>query len=386
MAGRVRALFREPGLHPLVRDPAGVAVGRRHLPGEPGQRGAVQPRARHRPRRPWPSASRSSCCRTRSSARSPASSSTGGAASGCCCSPTSSAPAIVVLAAGAADLAGPDQSGVLRHRAGGHQRQPVLPVGTVGRPAAHGLRNRGWCWPTRCPRPRARSRRSPAPASPCCCGTRSAAATTADAGAGLSPQPSSTCSARWWSAGSTPTRSGRTWTRSSPGRRCGTSWGSSGAASSPAAGTSGRVRRARNALLAIGAHRLFYGISTIATILLYRNYFTDHGVWRAGLPRPRRGVQRQRGRRAARARSLTPAVTARITKEAWIAAAAGRCGRRRAQRSALPYRQDLFVARRRCSSASSPRARRSASTPSSRRASTRSSSAGCSRCTTPCST
>jgi MFS family permease len=39
---------------------------------------------------------------------------------------------------------------------------------------------------------------------------------------------------------------------------------------------------AGNALLAITAHRLFFGASTIATLLLYRNYFTDHGFFRTG--------------------------------------------------------------------------------------------------------
>ena len=33
----------------------------------------------------------------------------------------------------------------------------------------------------------------------------------------------------------------------------------------------------------IGAHRFFYGISTTATLLLYRNYFTDHGIFRRQL-------------------------------------------------------------------------------------------------------
>ena len=37
------------------------------------------------------------------------------------------------------------------------------------------------------------------------------------------------------------------------------------------------------ALLAIGGHRFCYGISTICTLLLYRNYFHDDGVFRAGL-------------------------------------------------------------------------------------------------------
>ncbi|MDT4929656.1 MAG: hypothetical protein QOF92_2523 [Pseudonocardiales bacterium] len=36
-------------------------------------------------------------------------------------------------------------------------------------------------------------------------------------------------------------------------------------------------------LAAIGLHRLFYGITTVCTLLLYRNYFHDHGFFRAGL-------------------------------------------------------------------------------------------------------
>ncbi len=37
------------------------------------------------------------------------------------------------------------------------------------------------------------------------------------------------------------------------------------------------------ALAAIGVHRLCYGITTVCTLLLYRNYFHDDGVFRAGL-------------------------------------------------------------------------------------------------------
>jgi len=37
------------------------------------------------------------------------------------------------------------------------------------------------------------------------------------------------------------------------------------------------------AFTVIGIHRFAYGISAICTLLLYRNYFTDHGVFRAGL-------------------------------------------------------------------------------------------------------
>ncbi len=37
------------------------------------------------------------------------------------------------------------------------------------------------------------------------------------------------------------------------------------------------------ALVAIGVHRLSYGVATICTLLLYRNYFNDDGFFRAGL-------------------------------------------------------------------------------------------------------
>ena len=42
-------------------------------------------------------------------------------------------------------------------------------------------------------------------------------------------------------------------------------------------------RSAFAALLATGAYRFFYGLVTICTILLYRNYFRDDGVFRTGL-------------------------------------------------------------------------------------------------------
>ncbi len=39
----------------------------------------------------------------------------------------------------------------------------------------------------------------------------------------------------------------------------------------------------RNALATIGAQRLCYGVTTVSTLLLYRNYFHDDGFFRAGL-------------------------------------------------------------------------------------------------------
>lgn len=44
-----------------------------------------------------------------------------------------------------------------------------------------------------------------------------------------------------------------------------------------------RIAQVWNALLAMAAHRLCYGIWTVCTVLLYRNYFADQGVFRAGL-------------------------------------------------------------------------------------------------------
>lgn len=38
-----------------------------------------------------------------------------------------------------------------------------------------------------------------------------------------------------------------------------------------------------HALFMIGAHRFCYGVSTVCILLLYRNYFADSGVFRAGL-------------------------------------------------------------------------------------------------------
>ncbi len=59
-------------------------------------------------------------------------------------------------------------------------------------------------------------------------------------------------------------------------------------------------REVASALAAIGAHRFFYGISTISMLLLYRNYFTDDGVFQAGLAGLGPGLRRHRGRHAHR--------------------------------------------------------------------------------------
>ncbi|WP_375484586.1 MFS transporter [uncultured Jatrophihabitans sp.] len=43
------------------------------------------------------------------------------------------------------------------------------------------------------------------------------------------------------------------------------------------------VPRVENGLAMIAVHRLLYGVWTVTTVLLYRNYFTSDGVFRAGL-------------------------------------------------------------------------------------------------------
>ncbi|MFL6138970.1 MAG: MFS transporter [Frankiaceae bacterium] len=76
--------------------------------------------------------------------------------------------------------------------------------------------------------------------------------------------------------------------------------------------------RTRDALAAIASHRFFYGISTIATILLYRNHFRDHGLLRAGVA----GLAEIFAASAVgvlAAAAVTPVVTRRLRKETWIA-------------------------------------------------------------------
>jgi MFS family permease len=79
-----------------------------------------------------------------------------------------------------------------------------------------------------------------------------------------------------------------------------------------------RLPQTAYALAAIGAHRFFYGISTIATLLLYRNYFHDEGFFRAGLA----GLGQAFAAAAVGvllAALVTPAATRRVGKPAWIA-------------------------------------------------------------------
>lgn len=85
-------------------------------------------------------------------------------------------------------------------------------------------------------------------------------------------------------------------------------------------------RPAGLALAAIGAHRFFYGISTIATVLLYRNYFNAPHETEAGLA-GLAVVFLASGAGYLVAAVITPEATHRTSKQAWItvlfAAAAG---------------------------------------------------------------
>ena len=76
-------------------------------------------------------------------------------------------------------------------------------------------------------------------------------------------------------------------------------------------------RSAADALLAMAASRLLFGLSTVGTLLLYRNYFHDDGVLRAGIT----GLGQVFGLSAigyVTAAFVTPPVTARMGKPRWI--------------------------------------------------------------------
>jgi MFS family permease len=72
-----------------------------------------------------------------------------------------------------------------------------------------------------------------------------------------------------------------------------------------------------HALAAIGAQRLFYGLWTIMTVLLYRNVFVGHGPLRAGLVGLGQVITAN-GIGLVSAAAVTPWVTARIGTQRWI--------------------------------------------------------------------
>jgi MFS family permease len=76
---------------------------------------------------------------------------------------------------------------------------------------------------------------------------------------------------------------------------------------------------AAHALAAMAGSRLLYGLSTIATLLLYRNYFTDSGPLRAGLVGLGQVVTVSAVGYVVAA-LVTPVATARLGKERWIVA------------------------------------------------------------------
>jgi hypothetical protein len=79
----------------------------------------------------------------------------------------------------------------------------------------------------------------------------------------------------------------------------------------------GERRHALRALVAMSATRLLFGISTIGTLLLYRNYFHDQGVLRAGLV----GLAQAFAVAAVGyvvAAIVTPVITARTGKPRWM--------------------------------------------------------------------
>lgn len=79
----------------------------------------------------------------------------------------------------------------------------------------------------------------------------------------------------------------------------------------------GQRRSVTYGLATIGAHRFFFGVSTVMLILLYRNYFYDAGDTDAAF----RGIATAilvSGAGFVTAAFVTPVVTERITKRAWM--------------------------------------------------------------------
>ncbi|MHB8452540.1 MAG: MFS transporter [Mycobacteriales bacterium] len=75
-----------------------------------------------------------------------------------------------------------------------------------------------------------------------------------------------------------------------------------------------RRPRARNALLALTVHRCCYGVSFVATVLLYRNYFHHAGGGLGGLAE----ILSAGGVGTIAAAFATPRATARLAKPTWI--------------------------------------------------------------------
>ena len=81
-------------------------------------------------------------------------------------------------------------------------------------------------------------------------------------------------------------------------------------------------RPAAHALAAIGAHRFFYGVSTISGILLFRSYFNEPADVDAGLA-GLAGAFAASGAGFLVAAVITPEITHRIRKQTWITVCLG---------------------------------------------------------------
>lgn len=100
---------------------------------------------------------------------------------------------------------------------------------------------------------------------------------------------------------------------------------------------------AAKALCVIAAHRFFYGLSTVATILLYRNYFNDPEDVDAGLAGLSIAVLVS-GVGFLVAALLTPAATARLSPQAWIVVLLGLAAASEVFPGALYTEPSLLVA------------------------------------------
>lgn len=99
--------------------------------------------------------------------------------------------------------------------------------------------------------------------------------------------------------------------------------------------------RTGRALIAICGSRLLFGMSTIGSLLLYRNYFTDHGVLRAGLV----GLGQVFAVAAVGyvvAAVVTPAAAARFGTATWISAMFALAAMTQLG-FGLPFRMDLLL-------------------------------------------
>jgi hypothetical protein len=79
-----------------------------------------------------------------------------------------------------------------------------------------------------------------------------------------------------------------------------------------------RRRPAAYALVATCAHRLCYGLISMAALLLYRNYFTDHGFFRAGITGAAQALAFGAAGSVAAA-VVTPVATRRMRPQMWVA-------------------------------------------------------------------